>query len=133
MFSFAHRRVLIALFAVLLGASGCASAGGGGAGGDGGGRRSSTRIAADELATVSELDLFSAVQRLRPQWLRPGTRGALPGLIVDGTPQSGGVEQLRSYQAADVGSLELMNASDATTRYGTGYTQGAIVVNTRRR
>lgn len=124
-----HKRLILFLFALSLGLAGCAA---GGSGNSGGARRSSNRIAADELAEVAELDLFSAIQRLRPAWLRSGTRGALPSVIVDGTPQQGGVEALRSYRSTDVTGLELMSASDATTRYGTGFTNGAIIISTRR-
>jgi len=123
-----HKRLILTLFALSLGLGACA-AGGGGATAP---RRNSTRITAEELADVAELDLFGAVQRLRPQWLRPGTRGALPQVIVDGTPQQGGIESLRSFRAMDASALELMSASDATTRFGTGYTEGAIIVTTRR-
>jgi hypothetical protein len=56
----------------------------------------------------------------------------MPGVIVDGTPQAGGVESLRSMRASDASELRFLNSSDATTRYGTGYTAGAIVVSTRR-
>lgn len=127
------KRIVFTLFALSLGLAGCASGGGGGGGTEGGVRRSSNRIVAEELASVSELDLFSAVQRLRPAWLRPGTRGAMPQLIVNGSPSSAGVESLRSFRATDVTSLEFMSASDATTRFGTGYTAGAILVTTGRR
>ena len=128
-----HKRFLIAMLALSVGLVGCASGGGGGGGAESGARRgSSNRIVADELAGVSELDLYSAVQRLRPAWLRAGTRGQLPSVILDGTPQSAGAEALRSFRATDVTSLELMSASDATTRYGTGYTGGAIIISTRR-
>ena len=128
-----NRRFFVAILALSLGLVGCASGGGGGGGTDGGARRgSSNRIVADELAGVSELDLFSAIQRLRPAWLRAGTRGQMPAVIVDGTPQQAGVEALRSYRATDATGLELMSASDATTRYGTGYTGGAIIISTRR-
>lgn len=125
-----HKRLFLVLFALSLGLAACA--GGSGGSGSSGPRRSSTRITAEELGNVAELDLFSAIQRLRPAWLRAGTRGALPQVIVDGTPQQGGVEALRAFRATDATGLELMSASDATTRYGTGYTAGAIVVTTRR-
>lgn len=127
------KRIVFTLFAFSLGLAGCASGGGGGGGSEGGVRRSSNRIVAEELASVAELDLFSAVQRLRPAWLRPGTRGTMPQLIVNGSPNSAGVEGLRSFRATDVTSLEFMSASDATTRFGTGYGAGAILVTTGRR
>lgn len=128
------KRIVFTLFACAVGLAGCAGGGGGGGGGaDAGVRRSSSRVTAEELASVYELDLYGAIQRLRPAWLRPGTRGALPQLIVNGTPQSAGIESLRSYRATDAQEMELMSASDATTRYGTGYTAGAILVTTARR
>jgi hypothetical protein len=122
-------RALIATFALALGLSACASGGGGGGGTP---RGSSTRIIGEELATVAQLDLYTAVSRLRPQWLRPGTRGQLPEVIVDGTRQQGGADVLRSMRANEVSELQFMSASDATTRYGTGFTAGAIIVSTRR-
>ena len=105
---------------------------GGGAVSEGGVRRASSRISAEELTAVAELDVRSAINRLRPSWLRQGTRGALPALIMDGTVQHAGLDMLSSLRATDVVALEFMSASDATTRYGTGYTSGAIVVTTRR-
>jgi len=120
-------RPFVATFALALGLSACASGGGGG----GAPRSSSNRITSDELATVAQLDLFTAVNRLRPQWLRPRS-GQLPEVIIDGAHQQGGTEVLRSMRPSEVGQLEYMSASDATTRYCTGYTAGAIIVSTRR-
>jgi hypothetical protein len=125
-----HRLSAFAFLAITL--TGCAGGGGSGGASEAPRRGSSTRIVADELAGVAELDLYTAVNRLRPTWLRPQSRGTLPVIIVDGTPQAGGVDSLRSMRASDVAELQYMSASDATTRYGTGYTAGAIVVSTRR-
>jgi hypothetical protein len=80
---------------------------------------------------MAELDVYQAIGRLRPAWLRISPQGASPVVVVDGSPQMGGLEQLRSFQAADVTALEYMSASDATTRFGTGYSGGAILVTTR--
>ena len=129
--------LFIAFFvtALALGQGACAGAASGGASGGASGtpvRRSSSRIDETELATVAETDVFTAINRLRPAWLRPGSRGTLPEILLDGTPQSGGPEVLRNFRAADVSTLEYMSASDATTRYGTGYTAGAIIVTTKR-
>jgi len=129
-----RKRLFLALLALTFGLTGCAGGGSGtGSGAEAVGvRRSSNRITAEELAAVSELDLQDAVKRLRPAWLRAGSRGALAAVILDGSPQSGGVDVLSSMRAADVESLEFMSASDATTRYGTGYSAGAIVITTHR-
>jgi hypothetical protein len=122
-------RALVATFALTLGITACASGGGGTGGAP---RGSSTRIISEELATVAQLDLYTAVSRLRPQWLRPGTRGQLPEVIIDGSRQQGGTDALRNMRANEATELQFMSASDATTRYGTGFTAGAIIVSTRR-
>lgn len=127
-----RKRSLALLFGLALLLPGCSATTSGGSG-EGGVRRATNRISAEELAAVSDLDAWSAISRLRPSWLRQGTRGASPALIVDGTPESGGLETLRSFRTTDLTMLELMSAADATTRYGTGYTSGAIVVTTKRR
>lgn len=121
---------IFAFAALAITLTGCAGSGGGATEGP---RRGSTNsISADEIAGVAELDLYSAINRLRPTWLRPQSRGTLPTVVLDGTPQPGGVNILRSLRASDVSELQYMSASDATTRYGTGYTAGAIIVSSRR-
>lgn len=120
--------VLALFLALSLGA--CAS--GGGSEAESGPRRSSNRLTTEELETVSQFDLYTAVSRLRPQWLRSGSRGTLPGVILNGSPQPGGVEFLRNLRAGEVTGLQFMSAADATTRYGTGYPSGAILVTTGR-
>lgn len=125
-------RRLFAFAALTITLAGCAGAGAGGAA-SGPRRGSTTRIAQDELAGVAEMDLYGAISRLRPSWLRPQSRGTLPRVILDGTPQpEGSIEMLRGMRVSDVGELQYMSASDATTRYGTGYPAGAISVTTRR-
>lgn len=123
-------RRLFAFAALALTLAGCAGTGGAASGP----RRGSTnRIVADELAGVAEMDLFGAISRLRPSWLRAQSRGTMPRLIIDGTPQpEGSIEMLRSMRVSDAGELQYMSASDATTRYGTGYPAGAILVTTKR-
>lgn len=129
------KRTVVFLFLLLvLAPVGCAPAAGTGSSASAamGGRRASNRIDAAELESVSELDAYEAISRLRPAWLRAGSRGSMPEVILDGSPQRGGLDVLRSLRAADVSGLELMSASDATTRFGTGYTNGAIVATTKR-
>lgn len=123
------RGLFLLLFAATVGLSGCAS-GGGGDGGASPRRGSSTRIIQEELETVTQLDIYSAIRRLRPAWLRTRSGGE-PMAHVDGNilgPASG----LQSIRAADVQEIEFMNSSDATTRFGTNYTNGVILVTTRR-
>jgi len=85
----------------------------------------------EELAPLQQLDVYQAVQRLRPNWLR--TRGNTPPqVMVDGARQAGGLEVLRSYRAQDVSELRFISGTDATTRFGTGYDGGAIMITSRR-
>lgn len=122
-------RLLVALLALSFGLSGCASGGGGG-GGDSTPRGSATRIVETELATVTQLDVYAAIQRLRPAWLRTRT-GTPPMAHVDGNIL-GTADMLQSVRASDVQEVRFMSASDATTRFGTNYANGVILVTTRR-
>jgi hypothetical protein len=104
-------------------------------------------ITAEEIAKNPAADAYQLVQSLRPAWFR--TRGAasasvsadamgnatVPGGIVvyvDGI-KVGGVEELKNVSSDRVLELRFVNASDATTKYGTGHTAGAIEVTTRKR
>lgn len=81
---------------------------------------------------------FDVVQSLRPEWLR--TRGVqtLSGeasdnikVYVNGSQYGTNPESLRGLQRENVQRIEFLSASQATTRYGAGHTQGAILVETR--
>jgi len=100
-------------------------------------RRNPSVITAEEIAGSSVKDAFEAVQLLRPQWLR--TRGVSStssleaievATYVNGS-RYGGVENLRNVPAANVIELRYLNATDATTLYGTGNLGGAIIVKTK--
>ena len=121
------KRLMLVSLALLTGFAGCASAGGTSARG---GRPN--RFTAEDLVEVRSVDLFTAIQQLRPRWLATRGRGSVQ-IIVDNTPRRGGIEELRAFRVTDVEVLELLSASDATTRFGTGYEAGAIMVRTRRR
>jgi hypothetical protein len=55
----------------------------------------------------------------------------MPVLYVDGG-RRGGVTDLRSLRPAEIAQMDYMSASDATTRFGTGHSGGAVLVTTRR-
>lgn len=126
---------IVAVFAILT-LSGCASGGGSS---DSDTRRDMSRISAEELANLPSGTAYDAVRRLRPAWLRSrgalsmsttGT-GSLPRIFVDGR-DFGSVESLRQFNVDSVGEMEYLSASDATTRYGTGYPGGIILLRTKR-
>lgn len=116
----------MAVALLMMGTVGCA---GGGTGGSSSGAR--TVITAEEISSVSVGTAYEAVQRLRPEFLRPRGGGAMPVLYVDGV-RMGEVGDLRSYTPASILRVEYVSASDATTRWGTGHTGGALEVSTRR-
>ena len=51
-----------------------------------------------------------------------------PGLIVDGSPSP--FEVMENMPSSDIFQMEFLSASDATTRFGTGYLNGAILITT---
>ena len=113
---------------------------------DSGTRRDANLITADELIEVSDRSVYEAIQILRPGWLRrTGFAQDLPGLIIDNQRYTSTCprgrectaafefEILQTMRPGEVETLTLLSASDATTRWGTGYPVGAIVVTTRGR
>lgn len=118
-----------AFFAVL--ALGLVACGGGVGPGQSTPRGSSDRIIESELDALHQLSALEAIQRLRPRWLTTRT-GTPPMVHVDGNIQMGGVEALRTLRAADVQEIRRLSAADATTRFGTNYVSGAILVTTKR-
>jgi hypothetical protein len=123
------RGVFLLLLATTFGLAGCAS-GGGSDGGTSARRGPSTRIVQEELQSVTQLDVYSAIQRLRPTWLRTRSGGE-PMAHVDGNIL-GPARGLQAIRAADVQEIQFMNSADATTRFGTNYMNGVILVTTRR-
>lgn len=100
---------------------------------------SSTRdmITREELEELNADDVMEAVSILRPQWLRfrpmrtPGSPDPVVGVVVDGQPR-GTRSDLAQIPIGTVERIEFMTSADATIRFGTGFTGGAIVVSTRR-
>ena|ERR1041385_782331 len=98
-------------------------------------RRDTNVITADELAKSSASDLYAAVQSLRPSFLQTrgmtspgiGTAPEVLNVYIDGI-KAGDVNILHSLRAYDVKEVRKLSASDATQKYGTGHTMGAIVV-----
>ena len=121
-----RRLRLLPLLLLLLTAAGCASSGGS----SDGPRRNSNVLTFEELQEVNNLSVYDAIQRLRPQWLRARTPGALPVVFMNGS-EFGALNTLRSIQTGDVEQIRYRNGRDATTRYGTGYGGGSIEITTR--
>ncbi len=113
-------------FLITLAVAACASSGGG----DGSSRRDPDLIRAAGLTENVDRTLMEAVERLRPQWLRPtGMRREFPTVIMDGQPYE--LDYLRNIQPENVEFLRFVNATDASFRWGGQHTSGVIEVRSR--
>ena len=99
-------------------------------------------ITAAEIAerAADASNALQIVQKLRPQMLTTRGRfspadssdaGARPRVVVDGVAY-GQVENLVNVNAISVMEIRYISATDATTRFGTGYVGGAILVTTKK-
>jgi len=87
-----------------------------------------------ELASVSANNAYEAIERLRPQWLRPRgptsvtqPEGDWPLVYMDNV-RAGDVSMLPNIPVDDIGEIRFITGSDATTRWGTGVTGGVIEI-----
>jgi hypothetical protein len=130
--------------AALAGASGCASSGTSTQAGEpqttvvSSPRRARSDpnvITEAELATRSTLTARQAIEQLRPQFLRmrgTTTLGKAQSedaiwVYVDGT-RMGDDKVLNTIGAHEIREIRYLGSAEATNRYGTGHTQGAIVI-----
>ena len=103
----------------------------------GGPRRSSRVLLADEITESGLSTAAEAIQQLRPQWLH--TRGSPTFGSPDASPPTVYLDGLRMQEfrelerirATVVERMEFLSPSDATNRFGTDHTGGAILVITR--
>jgi len=100
-----------------------------------------------QLQQHPELTAFEFVQQWRPLWLRPrrgdinvGTATGLTEelqsergirVYVDGAYQGDGTNVLNRLWVSDLRQMEWLDASEASQRFGTGHSSGAILVNSR--
>lgn len=91
-----------------------------------------------ENAPQDAATAYDIVSRLRPMMMRPrnqtaGQRGDEFGVIVFVEDvRLGDVEQLRTVMRGTIYEIRYINATDATTRWGTGYSNGVILVRLKR-
>ncbi len=132
----------ILLVGAILGvlAAGCASGGGPGAAAP---RTNRDVLTAEEIAAAGVRNAYDAVKHLRPRWLTHSGATALQHtirVIVDDVPyfdpsgldSAGGPAALRGINASEVLEIRFLSAEEATMRFGTGYTAGALLVRTLR-
>ena len=130
-------RIILSSILLTLALTGCAS---GGAPGRGGGRDPNL-INNEELrqAESEGISAFQLIERLRSRWLQTrGTTsisnpaGSYAMVVLDGVPW-GELNVLSNMTIIGNEEIRFLNARDATTRFGTGYDGGAILVVSRGR
>ncbi len=119
------------LFAVLAGA--CSATGGTGGGGN------PDLITREQIEMLPDGTAYTVIQRFRSSWLRARTQGSFGNaqpayavVFVD-QMQYGDIDSLGRISSTEIETIEYISATDATTRYGTGYMGGIIRINTRGR
>ena len=106
--------------------------------GPGRGRGVGNVLTYDDLVASNQTNVYSAIQALRPAWLRARgqTSADVPTVVTvfeDGTPR-GSVSELTSMLLTNIVDVTYFSASDAVFRFGTiAGNGGAIEINTRRR
>ena len=104
------------------------------------GFRNRNTITYEEITTSStgNASAYDLIQRLRPEYFR--SRG--PSSLSNTTPVTavvyvdevryGEIQSLRALNSAHIREVHYINASDATTRFGTDHVGGAILITTRK-
>lgn len=128
-----HPRTFVTVSVACIIAASCATATPGG----GSGRSGPDVITEAELEQYPGDDLLGLILRARRNWLQTrtsltaGEQGTSPIVVViDGAPQTPGLDPL-TLLVSDVREVRRLSASDATTRFGTNMTAGAILVTTK--
>lgn len=94
-----------------------------------------TGITGEEIAErYHDGNLLDALRGLRGRLLAPQgpDRMRTPAVYLDGVPLLGGLADLAAIRADAVGEVRFLSPIEATTRFGTGHTAGAILVTTVR-
>lgn len=130
---FTNAALLVAAALFVLGAAAsCASSGE-----DSLSTRGSGDITREELEATSVNDAMEAVSLLRPRWLRarptrtPNDPEPVVGVVIDNRARATRSD-LAALPIGQVERISFMSPADATIRFGTGYTGGAIIVTTRK-
>jgi hypothetical protein len=94
-------------------------------------------ITAPELSRSKARNAYEAIHQIRPEILRTRAPGSMvyfkarqPVVAVDYT-LVGGVELLRSLPTGKLARIEYVNSWMAAKRFGTGYGDGVMLIETR--
>jgi len=94
-------------------------------------RGNSTLVTQEEIVETRTVNVYDAIQRLRPQWFTSSqARGARsdPVQVYLDSNRYGTIESLHGLSVGGVQEIRYLSASEATNRWGTGHTGGAILV-----
>ena len=95
-------------------------------------------ILEEEIEAANVSNALEAIQRLRPKMLQrragsPTDEGSAGEIVVYvDNSRLGYKDQLASIEASRIKEIRYLNAADATQRYGTGHTEGVILITTKR-
>ena len=127
------RRAVSAFAAVVLaaGVGACASSGSGDTG-DTGSAGPRTEITTEQLRELPNMSAYDAVRRLKPTWLRKrgpdSLRTGSSLVVIERYVVRGGVRLLSDYQIRDLMAIRYLDPQQATLKYGTEASGGAIVI-----
>lgn len=138
----AARVALLCALATTAWGVGCASGSPGSQGAGAGGRASVTpdrsspnELSGDELRETQAANLWDALSRLRPQWLRARANASLIGgeggepVVYLHEIRHGPLRSLQQMNIDRVRRVRFIDGRDATTRFGTGHGGGVIMVD----
>jgi hypothetical protein len=87
---------------------------------------------------MEDLSVFEAIRRLRPTWLRYRGQSVVTSpereglrVYLDGSFY-GNADAVGQLRVSDVEEIRFLDAREATLRFGTGHTVGAILVSSRK-
>jgi hypothetical protein len=101
------------------------------------GARDATVITAPELSRSTARTAYDAIRQIRPELLRSRDPGALVYfksrqlVVAVDNALVGGVEVLRTLPTAKVARIEYVNSWVAAKRYGNGFGNGVMLIETR--
>ena len=88
----------------------------------------------DTVTVVRQSNVFELLQpRLARYRYSVNTLGRSPLVVLDGIPLMEGLESLRAMSTTGIQDITMLWPADATFRYGSNASEGAIVITTRRR
>jgi hypothetical protein len=93
-------------------------------------------ITQQEIDAYSGDNVYLLIRSLHSNWLRQRgpeslTLASPVAVYIDGLPQPDGVDALKQLRPREVREITHMDSREATNRFGTGHSNGAILVRLR--